>query len=176
MTEKHSDIYTLHRYFIWADRMRVHFEEALNERTGKSKKHAEIDQFLYMSYWYGGMYVVVEGWNALGLSDLKIQKLLDVPNVNIMSKSEFPSNVDLLRRYRNGAFHFQKEYFDNRFRFFWQDDDTVKWIRDLRAAYSNFFLSCLSPKGAVAEDSTTCPNSYCAEKTGAVVFESKIVD
>lgn len=60
----------------------------------------EIESFLYMSYWYGGLYVVIEGWQRLKLSDDIIDNLL------------ISSNVQLLKRYRNGVFHFQKEYID----------------------------------------------------------------
>jgi len=68
----------LHRYFIWANRMRHHLDEiinrakispALDERDG-------IETFLYMSYWYGGLYVVVEGWRELDLHDQEIDGLV----------------------------------------------------------------------------------------------------
>ena len=130
-------VYTLHRYFIWADRMRVHFDRALRARpqqTG-SKQNFNLDEFLYMSYWYGGMYVVIEGWKNLGLSDSEIDNLLDSPN------------VDLLRRYRNGTFHFQRDYFDKRFIAFMKDGkDSVQWIRELRKQLSRFFLNWLQQK------------------------------
>jgi hypothetical protein len=50
-----------------------------------------------MSYWYAALYVVIEGWRDLGLADATIDALLQSPN------------VDLLKRYRNGVFHFQKD-------------------------------------------------------------------
>ena len=33
---------------------------------------------MYMSYWYGGLFVVCEGWQELGLSDAKVDPLLDI--------------------------------------------------------------------------------------------------
>ena len=122
-------IFTLHRYFIWSDRMRVHFEQEIKKKAGKVKYEYDIASFLYMSYWYASMYVIIEGWKQLGLSDPKIDNLL---------KS---ANVDLLKRYRNGVFHFQKKYFNERFMDFidsgWK---AIKWIRELRKELSRFFL------------------------------------
>jgi hypothetical protein len=57
---------------------------------------------LYLSYWYAALYVVVEGWTELGLSDETASALLTSPYV-----------ADL-RRYRNGVFHFQRQYWDER--------------------------------------------------------------
>jgi hypothetical protein len=83
---------TLHRYYIWANRMRTHFDEVISK--GMLDGKAEIESFLYMSYWYGGLYVVIEGWRELKLTDNTIDILLQSPN------------VELLRRYRNAVFHF----------------------------------------------------------------------
>ena len=58
---------------------------------------------IFMSYWYGSLYVVIEGWRQLGLSDSKIDPLLLSPNVR------------LLKKYRDGVFHFQRNYYDERF-------------------------------------------------------------
>src|ERR1700688_3247229 len=98
---------TLHRYYIWANRMRTHFDEILSKGALDGK--AEIESFLYMSYWYGGLYVVIEGWRELELTDTAIDELLQ------------SSNVELLRRYRNGVFHFQRDYNDERFRAFMEE-------------------------------------------------------
>ena len=93
------------------------------------KKKQGIETFLYMSLWYATFYVLIEGWQELGLSDKKIDELL---------KSK---NVDLLRRYRNGVFHFQKEYIDKRFTKLMIDgQDIARWIRELRDEFSRWFL------------------------------------
>jgi hypothetical protein len=81
--------------------MRTHFDEVLSR--GAPVGEAEIESFLYMSYWYGALYVVIEGWRELKLADTGIDNLLESPN------------VDLLRKYRNGVFHFQADYNDKRF-------------------------------------------------------------
>ena len=128
--DKH--IITLHRYFIAANRMRIHFERVLKTRA-KDDKNTEA--FLYMSYWYGGMYVVIEGWNELGLSDPKIDMLLNSPNVG------------LLRRYRNGVFHFQRDYYDEHFVEFMRDGpDCVDWIHEVTSEFGRFFLDWFERK------------------------------
>lgn len=90
----------------------------------------DIEVWNYMSYWYGGMYVVIEGWEELKLHDEKIDKLLQ------------SQNKDLLRRYRNGTFHFQKDYFDARFTDLMKEgEQVISWIRELREAFSQYFLN-----------------------------------
>ena len=54
---------TLHRYYIWANRMRTHFDDILVR--GDELADHQIETFLYMSYWYAGLYVVIEGWREL---------------------------------------------------------------------------------------------------------------
>lgn len=125
-----NDLFSLHKYFIWADRMRVHFEQILQNPKNPS---FDIEANLYMSYWYGGMYVVIEGYLELQLSDTKIDELL---------KSQ---NVGLLKRYRNGVFHFQKNYNDDRFSDFMKSKNSVPWVRELRQEFSRFFLASFPP-------------------------------
>ncbi len=67
-----------------------------------------------MAYWYGGLFAVTEGWKELGFHDDEIVQLLSQED-----------KVDILRRYRNGAFHFQRSYFDPRFVALWERDDVV---------------------------------------------------
>ncbi len=93
-----SEIITLHRYFIWANKMRTDFDALLAQRNPviEDENKLNIESNIYMSYWYGGLYVVIEGWLNLKLSDPVIDSLLN------------SDNVGLLKRYRNGVFHFQK--------------------------------------------------------------------
>lgn len=130
-----SYIITLHRYYIWANKMRVDFDALLSKSTAVPKKQFEIEVNLYMSYWYGGLFVVIEGWSELGLSDQKIDALLESPN------------VDLLRRYRNGVFHFQKEYNDKRFEgLIKEGKKPVEWIRQLNLEFGRYFLEHFKKK------------------------------
>ncbi|MFC1895503.1 hypothetical protein ACFL0Q_02420 [Thermodesulfobacteriota bacterium] len=121
-------IFSLHRYFVWANQMRVHFDDVLFESPNGGEP-GHIGTFLYMSYWYAGLYVVVEGWRELELSDAVLDGLLECPN------------VDLLRRYRNGVFHYKREYFDKRFMEFMNaGEQIVTWCRELNSQFGRFFL------------------------------------
>ena len=124
---------SLHRYFIWADEMKKHFEiwcqkvvdDGIHDRFSAEMIRAD----LYMSFWYGELFVVVEGWRELELTDPAVDALLKSPNVK------------LLKLYRNGVFHFQMKYFDKRFQGFITGTDTVPWVRDLHEAFSSHFLA-----------------------------------
>jgi len=128
----------LHRYWMYANRMRDYFEKALvnPDWLKLAEEHKAFPQLafiihdpgIFMSYWYGGLYVVIEGWHELGLTDPTIDKLLESPN------------VALLKRYRNGVFHFQKNYFDERFTGFMGSQDSVPWVRELNLAFGSYFL------------------------------------
>jgi len=133
--EHQEGLLSLHRYFIWSDRMRVHFEDILKRKDQLNENIFRIETNLYMSYWYGGLYVVIEGYKELGLSDAKIDNLLNSPN------------VDLLKRYRNGVFHFQKKYNDDRFmRFITDGENCVEWVHSLREEFSRYFLDIFRNK------------------------------
>jgi hypothetical protein len=123
------ELLTLHRYFIWANRMRTHFDEVLARGTDVLEGAAFIESFLYMIHWYAGLYVVIEGWKELHLSDAAIDELLR------------SSNVELLKRYRNGVYHFQRNYNDKRFdEYVTQGNDAVTWVRRLNEQFGRFFL------------------------------------
>jgi hypothetical protein len=112
-----ESVISLHRYFIWANRMREHFyslvpKVANDPARDRFTPHA-LEADLYMSFWYAELYVVIEGWKELGLSDTDVDALLASPNVN------------LLRLYRNGVFHFQRDYFDERFQGFMRDGENA---------------------------------------------------
>lgn len=118
--------------------MRDYFDKALVDPNWLQleKEHKAIpglaffihDPGIFMSYWDAGLYVVIEGWRELGLADPAIDRLLSSPNVG------------LLKRYRNGVFHYQANYFDDRFRGFIESKDSVPWVRELNLAFGDYFL------------------------------------
>ena len=136
-----TDIHSLHRYYCWTTLLKRDFESALAKGDWlPSKEESPVlfpwkymasDVGMYMSYWYGALYVVCEGWIDLKLSDPRVDALLASPN------------LDLLKRYRNGAFHFQRKYFDPRFLDFQASQDSVAWVRDLSLALGAWFLAYL---------------------------------
>lgn len=132
---KQQPIFSLHRYYVWANRMRTHFDEKLPVLAEQLKSgsttvtNEQIEAYLYMSYWYAGLYVVIEGWRQLRLVDPVVDGLLKSPNVG------------LLKRYRNGVFHFQRDYYDKRFTdFMAEGQSAVDWVRELNRELGAFFL------------------------------------
>jgi hypothetical protein len=129
----------LHRYFIAANRLRTYFKDRLAQNPPPASPEEErlrwwlranIDDVgIFMAHWYGSLYVVIEGWKELGLSDPKIDLMLTSPH------------VEELRRYRNGTYHFQKDYFDSRFTEIMADSSSsVAWVHQLTDAFSEYFL------------------------------------
>ncbi|MCZ6691052.1 MAG: hypothetical protein O7H41_15800 [Planctomycetota bacterium] len=130
-------LWTLHRYFMWSNLLRVKFDLVAQEMPPLPEVDREsevIARFagefgMFMSYFYGSLYVVVEGWREMKLSDPTVEALLKSPN------------VDLLRKYRNGVFHYQKTYLDKKFHRLWGEGvDVVNWVRELDDAFSEFFV------------------------------------
>ena len=122
-----QELVALHRYYIWANRMRIHFDEVLS--SSKDINDENIEAMLYMSYWYAGLYVVIEGWQELKLKDDIIDSFLTSPH------------VDLLRRYRNGVFHFQAKYYDERFIAFMSEGaSSAEWVRNLNRQFGRYFI------------------------------------
>jgi hypothetical protein len=124
-------VFALHRYFYWADRMRVHFDGRLAARLKESappKVDEDIELTMYMLIWYALTYTVVEGWQELKLSDPEVDRLLR------------SSNVHLLKRCRNGVLHYSSNYWDQRFLDLISSPDSASWIRELRKALSDYFL------------------------------------
>jgi hypothetical protein len=124
-------VFSLHRYFAWCAEMREHYLQVgmqvaptpsffENENAGRA--------FMYLSYWYAGLFVVSEGWKELKLSDPEINALLKSPHLN------------KLRRFRHGVYHFQPDYFDQRF----MDalalgKDFDEWAESLMLAFARYF-------------------------------------
>jgi hypothetical protein len=136
----------LHRYWMSANRMRQCFEESLGTRgaawievSKKEPLRGAImfmcdDPGIFMSHWYGALSAVIEGWKSLKLKYLPIDNLLQSPHVK------------RLRDFRNGAFHFQPEYFTPKFADFMRDPSSVAWVREITSRFGEYFLK-FDPEG-----------------------------
>ena len=124
----------LHRYYIWANRLREHFDSAASPPTESACPEAVFidDRGLFLSHWYAALFVVVEGWQEVQLSDPEIDMILSSPNVH------------LLRRFRNGVFHYQRNYSDPRFLDLVLAHGVVPWVRQLNLAFGRYFLQKLA--------------------------------
>jgi len=126
-------VFALHRYFVWANYMRTCFDDDMFRRRHAERLRISImadEGWIFMSYWYAGLYVVIEGWQELGLLDPVVDDLLR------------SANVDLLRRYRNGVCHFQLDYFSHKFDGFCASEhNPVEWVRELNRQFGRYFLN-----------------------------------
>jgi len=83
---------------------------------------------MYMSLWYGCLYILIEGWRTLRLENQEIDALLR------------SSNVNLLRIYRNATFHYQKDYLHEKYMTFLREGEaTATWVRAIHNAFAGYF-------------------------------------
>jgi hypothetical protein len=133
-----SPVLSLHRYFVVASRMQHHFDsntvpfEDTQSATKEDPNSAVLELFAgprgnFMYYWYGSLYVVVEGFQDLHLSDPSIEGLIQSPKANA------------LRRCRNGVFHFRPSYLSARSLKLIGAPDFVGWVRELMTAFRGYF-------------------------------------
>lgn len=131
------DIVTLYRYFANAAHMRDLYRKEVSPEWF-ALAHDGLMGFiqffystpgLYLTYSYSGIYLVIEGWQDLGLRDPKIDALIASPF------------VERLRRFRNATFHYQKEPLSlKHLEFFGTDEErTEVWLKQLYAEFSRFF-------------------------------------
>ena len=130
-----EEVMSLHRYYLAASMERDTFLRIITghaQMTGQARRYAGEnwnESWIAMSYWYGGLYVVVEGWGELRLADSDVDALLASPN------------VELLRRYRNGVFHYQRRYWDERFQELIRDGEkVVNWVHELNREFGRWLL------------------------------------
>jgi hypothetical protein len=111
--------------------MRVHFDALARQlfehpEPGGTK---EIESRIFLSLWYAGLSVVIEGWKRLKLTDAAVDELL---------KSK---NVKLLKDFRDSIYHFQPRYDEKRFvAFITEGTDVVPWVRTLNVEMGRWFL------------------------------------
>lgn len=145
---KRQELFSLYRYFEWADDMRRQYlrllfnslgsltsattaEEAVERATADPTigrtAIAALYAFPYMSYYYGGMYVVVEAW-------MKRFNYRD-PEIDGLLRSPF---VKMLKEHRNASFHFSPTYFESRMQAFVNDPASEVWLGDLHEAFTRW--------------------------------------
>jgi hypothetical protein len=125
-----SEIHALHRYFVTADRMRVHFYDFVSTHPGtKVESRDWTELFLYMSLWYGCLFVVVEGWGRLRLTNTAVDRLRSDPKTG------------MLKKFRHAVFHYEPEYWTENLQTLLREGDTsAKWVAGLHEAIGQYFL------------------------------------
>jgi hypothetical protein len=142
-------VFSLHRYFAWCAEMREHYRQ-VGMRVSPTPSFFDNPDagraFMYLSYWYAGLYVVCEGWQELKLSDTAIDALLKSPH------------LEKLKRFRNGVYHFQADYFDPRFMgALVAGEDFAEWAESLMLAFNRYFEAWIKSQTACALPGTEPP-------------------
>ncbi len=127
----------LHKYFMTASLMAQEFDRHLADPPQFKFKDAAEEGMMFlvskagikMTLWYGSLYVVIEGWREIGMSDPEVDQLLNSPNTK------------LLKGVRNSAFHFQRHWMDDRLAKFIASKDSVAWVRALKKAMRRVLLA-----------------------------------
>jgi len=130
------------RYLYWANLGKERFDALLESYASPDNIPSGI-YFAYSSQWFAPLHVVIEGWSDLGLKDPTIEKLL----------SEFDALQDLLRRYRNGVFHFQPNLLDKRFTGLAKSTyNWTLWIRVLHDEFVRYFSDWLAALSSTPDE------------------------
>ena len=107
-----EEVIALRRYYLWANEFRVCFYRCVTAARAQGIKPDELGRAdlaagassQYLSFWLAALHVVTEGWEDAGLTNVSVGRLL-----------EHTENRKLLKRYRNGVYHFQRSLTDKRF-------------------------------------------------------------
>lgn len=131
------DIITLYRYYVYALQMRTQFRVEMSPEL-KSLFLQDFNSLvlffysppgMYFCYSYSGIYLVIEGWKELKLSDEAIDNLILSPF------------VDRLRLFRNATFHYQKEIISQKLLQFFgsKEEATELWLNEIYDEFGRFF-------------------------------------
>ncbi|WP_336633647.1 MULTISPECIES: hypothetical protein [unclassified Microbacterium] len=135
MSTDRNQVLSLHKYFLNASQMKRHYEDR-GRAHGLASSPADDDwtfQWIYLSLWYASLFVVAEGWQEARMRNERVSELL--------ADSE---KLGALRRFRNGIFHFQADYFDARIvDFLALGAESALWAHELHAALGSDLLSRL---------------------------------
>ena len=115
------------RYLYWSDILYLRWQSFADTEEPNPR---EWQSFALCAQWLASVWVVVEGWKKTQLIDPVINKLLD----------EYPDCCDLLRRFRNGVYHFQPNIFDARLTALpTNGQETLMWVYALFYEFKRFF-------------------------------------
>lgn len=127
-------IFAWARYVYWADvecdQYEAYDPPEDEPTTGLS--------FVLMAQWYAALWVAIEGWIESPLSDPVVDELL--------TDCDFQQNLKLLRRFRNGVYHYQKTLINNRLLGFLREGtSTVPWAFLVHSEFKRVLWELVHP-------------------------------
>jgi hypothetical protein len=130
------------RYLFWADLSRRHFDTYVEGPRIEDEWQDWWHFFALMSQWYAAEYVVIEGWREADLHDPVIDEVL----------ARSSDVTDMLRRYRNGVFHYQPALVEKRFMPILEDAErSMPWVYFMHTEYLRFYWSYVNDFSGTAE-------------------------
>lgn len=122
-------LFTWGRYLYWSELMYRNWDRYMTEKGAEP----EISESLGVtSYWAASLYVVIEGWETAKFQDPIIDALLAVSN-----------HKDVLRRLRNGTFHYQRSLVSEKFGDFLNSSDALLWLYTLHTEFCRWLRDCV---------------------------------
>lgn len=122
------------RYLYWSDilyqRFIAHEGQDTKHFSYQQQSQSEWRTLAYSAHWLASLYVVIEGWEELSLDSSTINKLL----------SRYRDFVSVLRRFRNGVYHYQPQIFNSRLTEFpRKNSETITWAAALMYEFKRWF-------------------------------------
>ena len=140
---------SLHRHWVWADRMKELFEYYLKEEGVPSKESLLSDQpymvssmFTCMCLWYGVLYVVCDGIEKIGRAEMS-----EIAPV-------FNKARKMLYGFRNAMFHAQPKYWSTELVSVLHNERIAETIRATHVAVGAWLEEQLKPYAEAPNDST----------------------
>ncbi len=137
------DLAVLYKHWTTADSINHHLRQSIqsgiDNKDNLPKELAALAHqhsvMLALSVWYSLLWVVVEGYQELKLTDARIDELLSDDAMTTM-----------LRRFRNAVFHVQRDPVGPKMMDFLTASESEKWINELNSALEAFFIHNLDLK------------------------------
>lgn len=134
-----EQIFAWARYVFWAD---VECRQYEAHEPAKEEPVFGLSLVL-MIQWYAALWVAIEGWRACPLSDATIDELL--------THAAFNRNIELLRRLRNGVYHYQQDLINERLLAFLREcEHTVPWAFLLHSEFKRVLWQVAHPQGVAS--------------------------
>jgi hypothetical protein len=132
------------QYIHWSNIQYQNFKNNLNDD----------DEYVIhigtQSHWMASLYVVVEGWLELGLSDPIINKILH----------SYPDYTLLLKRCRNAVYHFQKKQLDKRIVEALEQAEFLPWMEAIREEFERYLFMFPYQKFGFSKESVDLHTEY----------------
>jgi hypothetical protein len=126
------------RYLYWAELMRRDWDAFMTEKGAGA--NMPIPEWLGVTcYWAASLYVVIEGWEAARFKDPIIDVLLGISNYK-----------DVLRKLRNGTFHYQPELVSPKVTGVLESFEVNLWLHFLHEEFCRWLRDVVETVGQAA--------------------------